>query len=64
MINRVADPPPVCVPSSEGTGTGVTRISIAYWALMSVLGALALFLVAAAARVLRGRLGDDDAARG
>jgi hypothetical protein len=42
----------------------VKRISIAYWALMSVLGALTIFLVAAAARVLRGRLGDDDAARG
>jgi hypothetical protein len=42
----------------------VKRISLAYWALMSVLGALALFLVAAAARVLRGRLGEDDAPRG
>ena len=39
----------------------MVRINIAYWSLMSVLGALALFLLAAAARVLRGRL-DDEAA--
>ena len=38
----------------------MTRIKLAYWALMSVLGALALFLVAAAARVARGRLGGSD----
>jgi hypothetical protein len=34
----------------------VTRIKLAYWALMSVLGALAFFLLAAGARVLRWRL--------
>ena len=39
----------------------MNRIRIAYWALVSVLGALTLFLVAAAARVLRWRLGDADA---
>jgi hypothetical protein len=44
-------------PAGSGDRTGVTRINIAYWSLMSVLGALALFLVAAAARVLRWRLG-------
>lgn len=32
------------------------RVKLAYWALMSVLGALALFLLAAGARVLRSRL--------
>ena len=37
----------------------MTRINIAYWALVSVLGALALFLVAAAARVLRWRVDDN-----
>ncbi len=40
----------------------MTRISIAYWALVSVLGALGLFLVAAAARLLRWRIDDADAA--
>jgi hypothetical protein len=35
----------------------VTRIKLAYWALMSVLGALAFFLLAAGARVLRWRMG-------
>jgi hypothetical protein len=34
----------------------VNRVKLAYWALMSVLGALALFLLAAGARVLRWRL--------
>jgi hypothetical protein len=38
----------------------VTRIKLTYWALMSVLGALALFLVAGAARLLRWRLDDPD----
>jgi hypothetical protein len=33
------------------------RMKIAYWVLISVLGALALFLLAAGVRVLRGRLG-------
>jgi hypothetical protein len=32
------------------------RAKIAYWSLISVLGALAFFLLAAGARVLRGRL--------
>ena len=35
-------------PAPPGDRIGVTRISIAYWSLMSVLGALALFLLAAA----------------
>ena len=34
----------------------VKRIKLTYWALMSVLGALAFFLMAAGARVLRWRL--------
>jgi hypothetical protein len=44
----------------------VKRIKLAYWALMSVLGALAFFLLAAGARVLRWRLGGapDDAGGG
>jgi hypothetical protein len=33
------------------------RVKIAYWALVSVLGALIFFLLAAGARLLRGRLG-------
>ena len=43
----------------RGERSRVTRINIAYWALVSVLGALALFLVAAAARVLRWRVDDN-----
>jgi len=35
----------------------VERVKIMYWALVSVLGALAFFLLAAGARLLRGRLG-------
>jgi hypothetical protein len=34
----------------------VKRVKLAYWALISVLGALAFFLLAAGARVLRWRL--------
>jgi hypothetical protein len=37
----------------------VTRIKVVYWALMSVLGALTFFLLAAGARLLRWRLGGD-----
>jgi hypothetical protein len=33
------------------------RLKIVYWALVGVLLALALFLVAAATRVMRGRRG-------
>jgi hypothetical protein len=40
----------------RGTRVPVNRVKLAYWALMSVLGALALFLLAAGARVLRWRL--------
>jgi hypothetical protein len=47
-----------------GNRERVTRIKLAYWALMSVLGALAFFLVAAGARVLRWRLGGDEAGGG
>jgi hypothetical protein len=42
----------------------VARIKLTYWALMSVLGALTLFLVAAAARLLRWRLDSDDPGAG
>ena len=38
----------------------MTRIKVVYWALMSVLGALTFFLLAAGARLLRWRLGDGD----
>jgi hypothetical protein len=51
----------------SGHSLRVTRIKLAYWALMSVLGALAFFLLAAGARVLRWRLGgapDGGGARG
>ena len=42
----------------------VKRVKIAYWALISVLGALTFFLVAAGARVLRWRMDREDGASG
>jgi hypothetical protein len=39
----------------------VARIKLTYWALISVLGALTFFLVAAGARLLRWRLGGNEA---
>jgi hypothetical protein len=42
----------------------VTRIKLVYWSLVSVLGALTFFLVAAGARMLRGRLDTGDAEGG
>ncbi|HSI30641.1 MAG TPA: hypothetical protein VK951_04855 [Miltoncostaeaceae bacterium] len=40
------------------------RVKIAYWALISVLGALTFFLVAAGARVLRWRMDREGGASG
>ena len=42
----------------------VKRVKIAYWALISVLGALTFFLVAAGARVLRWRMDREGGASG
>jgi hypothetical protein len=41
----------------------VGRIKLVYWALIAVLGALVVFLLSAAARLLRDR-GDDAPAGG
>jgi hypothetical protein len=41
----------------------VKRVKIAYWALVSVLGALTFFLVAAGTRVLRWRMDREGGAR-
>ena len=49
----------VCRAAFQGTARFVTRIKVVYWALMSVLGALTFFLLAAGARLLRWRLGGD-----
>ena len=42
----------------------MSRIKVVYWSLVSVLGALTFFLVAAGARLLRGRLDSGSAAAG
>ena len=44
-----------------GYQSAVARIKLTYWALISVLGALTFFLVAAGARLLRWRLGGNEA---
>jgi hypothetical protein len=42
----------------------MSRLKVVYWSLVSVLGALTFFLIAAGARLLRGRLDAGDAGGG
>jgi len=42
----------------------VGRVKLVYWALLAVLGALVIFLLSAAARLLRDRSGDPPTGEG